>query len=369
MDGQRKTITAYIGLGGNVGQREVTLRKAIAMLDACDGVRVARVSNLVETAPLGPQDQPAYLNAAACVETSLEAEALLERLQAIEISLGRKRTVRWGPRTIDLDLLLYGDAIMCSGDLVVPHPHMHLRSFVLEPMCRIAQDVVHPVLKRTIRELAERLAGGSFDLSGERPQLISVAGIIGVGKTTLAQGLAEALDCEMIAEAYDTNPYMADVYAGKKELALDSQLYFLRSRVKQLHRGALEPGRAFVTDYVFDKEMIYARRTLDAAQLAAYLQEHDAVVEQVTSPVLVLYMHDTPASCLKRIGLRNRPYEKGLDLAALEGFAGDYARLFDEWHKSPVIRLDVGTFNCMNWREVKALAEEVRHYIWTSPQA
>ncbi len=357
--------TAWIGLGANIGSREATLRQAVAMLDNLEGVRVLTVSDLIESAPLGNVQQPSYLNGVVSVATNLGAEALLDCMQAIESSLGRVRTDHWGPRTVDLDLLLYGDEIIDTETLTVPHAAMHLRSFVLKPMCQAGADVIHPVLKRSIQELAARLNGGDFWLSGDRPQLISVAGVIGVGKTTLARGLAEALDCEMVPEAYDTNPYMVEVYAGRKDLALDSQLYFLHSRVKQLHRGALEPTKAVVTDYVFDKEMIYARRTLDASQFVAYSAEYDAVAAEVVSPVLVVYMHDLAASCLKRIGLRNRPYEKGLDLAALEGFAADYRQLFAAWDKSPVLRLDVGNFNCMNWREVKALAEEVRCYIWT----
>ena len=369
MDKTSHTTTAYIGIGANLGRREATLRKAISMLDARGDIRVAAASDLIESAPLGPADQPAYLNGVVLIETGLAAEALFERMCSIESSLGRTRSATWGPRTIDLDLLLYGDAVIDSDELTVPHAQMHLRSFVLKPMCQVGADVEHPLLKRSMQELAARLNGGDFFLSDERPQLISVSGVIGVGKTTLARGLSEALECEMIAEAYDTNPYMADVYAGRRDLALDSQLYFLHSRLRQLHRGALEAGQPVVTDYVFDKEMIYAKRTLDAAQLAAYKKELAAVVGRVVQPVVVVYMRDSAASCLKRIRLRNRPYERGLDRATLEGFAGDYEQLFAAWRQSPVIRLDVAAFNCMNWREVKALADEVRHYIWTSPQA
>ena len=215
-----------------------------------------------------------------------------------------------------------------------------------------------------MNELAARLNGGNFSLSPDRPQLISIAGIIGVGKTTLARGLAEALDCPMIAEAYDTNPYMPQVYAGRKDLALDSQLYFLNSRVEQIGADKLTPGTAAVTDYVFDKEMIFATKTLSPEQLGSYMPTHDAIAAAVAECVLAVYLHDSPAACIARIDSRNRPYEKKIDLPALEAFAQAYDRLFAGWRKCPVIRLDASRFNCKDTAQVSILADEVRHYLW-----
>jgi deoxyguanosine kinase len=172
----------------------------------------------------------------------------------------------------------------------------------------------------------------------------------------------------MIAEAYDTNPYMPQVYAGRKDLALDSQLYFLNSRAEQLDKNKLTPGAVAVGDYVFDKEMIYATRTLSSEQLAAYMPAHDAVAGSVAECVLAVYLHDSPGACLKRIDSRNRPYEKQIDLDTLHAFAQDYDRLFARWRQSPVIRLDASRFNCTDVAQVRILADEVRQYIWKSPE-
>ncbi len=148
--------TAYIALGSNLGDRAAHLQRAIDAIAALPGVTVAAVSGFHETAPVGPQDQGAFLNAAAAVQTTLDAPALLEALLSLERSLGRPpREARrhWGPREIDLDLLLYGDTVLNLPGLTLPHPRMHERFFVLRPLCDIGPGVVHPVLGRTMREL------------------------------------------------------------------------------------------------------------------------------------------------------------------------------------------------------------------------
>lgn len=130
---------AYVGLGANLGQREATIRTAAQMIGA------VRLSRLYETEPWGVVDQPPFLNAAAELDTELGAVALLELLLDVERRLGRVRDgSRWGPRTIDLDLLLYGAQTIDLPGLTLPHPHLHERLFVLEPLAELAPDLVVP---------------------------------------------------------------------------------------------------------------------------------------------------------------------------------------------------------------------------------
>lgn len=145
---------AYVGLGSNLGDREAALRSALELL----GEDVVAVSTLRETEPVGYLDQPAFLNAAAALETALEPHALLERLLAVERELGRTRDgPRFGPRTIDLDLLLYEDRVIDEPGLVVPHPRMAERRFVLEPLAELDPDLAVPGRGRVADLLARLL--------------------------------------------------------------------------------------------------------------------------------------------------------------------------------------------------------------------
>ena len=135
-----------MGLGANLGEREQTLRRAVELLDAEPGIEVVAVSSFRETEPVGYLDQPMFLNGACAVETELRPRELLERLLAVERELGRERRAgpRWGPRTIDLDLLLYGDVTVDEAGLTVPHPRLTERSFVLEPLLELDPELQLP---------------------------------------------------------------------------------------------------------------------------------------------------------------------------------------------------------------------------------
>jgi 2-amino-4-hydroxy-6-hydroxymethyldihydropteridine diphosphokinase len=137
---------AYVGLGANLGDREQNLRRAVELLAAEPGIELVAVSSFRETDPVGYLDQPRFLNGACTVETDLTASELLERLLAVERALGRERGTgpRWGPRTIDLDLLLYGEETIDEPGLTVPHPRLTERSFALEPLVELAPGLRLP---------------------------------------------------------------------------------------------------------------------------------------------------------------------------------------------------------------------------------
>lgn len=147
----------FIGLGTNLGNRLGNLRGALAAIRDIPGLSVAAVSPLYETEPVGKRDQPQFINAVIEVACDQSPAELLAALQAIERRMGRVNPVKWGPRVIDLDLLYYGNRVLNTGGLAVPHPEAARRAFVLEPLGEIAPGFTDPVARLTVRELLERL--------------------------------------------------------------------------------------------------------------------------------------------------------------------------------------------------------------------
>jgi 2-amino-4-hydroxy-6-hydroxymethyldihydropteridine diphosphokinase len=158
-------VIAFVGLGGNLGDAVAALRSAVQALSGLPQTRLLQASNLYRTPAWGLQQQPDFINGVAMLETQLDPRALLEALLGVERDFGRDREAgsRWGPRTLDLDLLLYGDAVIGEPGLQVPHPHLHERAFALVPLLEIAPDILIPGQGRA------RDALSSLDISAIEP--------------------------------------------------------------------------------------------------------------------------------------------------------------------------------------------------------
>ncbi|MCX5726568.1 MAG: 2-amino-4-hydroxy-6-hydroxymethyldihydropteridine diphosphokinase [Candidatus Saganbacteria bacterium] len=155
--GSRKKgpIHAYLSLGSNVGEREEYIEQAIFILKKSKGIKVIKKSPNYETQAEGIKNQPPFINAAVEIETTLPPHPLLDVLEGIENTLGREREIEWGPRTMDIDILFYGNEVVSDDKLQIPHPLLHERIFVLMPLAEIAPHFIHPVLEKTIADLYE----------------------------------------------------------------------------------------------------------------------------------------------------------------------------------------------------------------------
>lgn len=162
---------AWIGLGSNVGDRLSHLKRGLGCLARLPGTALLSVSSVYEAEPVGKTDQPWFLNAAAAIETGLEPHDLLRECLKIERLCGRERLERWGPRTLDLDILVYEDRVVCSAGLVIPHPRLIERAFALLPLAEIAPDLVVPGGTATVAQLADAAgaAGAEVRLIGGPP--------------------------------------------------------------------------------------------------------------------------------------------------------------------------------------------------------
>jgi 2-amino-4-hydroxy-6-hydroxymethyldihydropteridine diphosphokinase len=153
------SVYAYIGIGSNLGDREKNCLRAIELLKA-KGITVTKQSSFYETEPWGIKDQPLFINMAVEIKTEIEPRKLLDILKDIEKEIGREETFRWGPRIIDLDILLFDNIVLNEDNLKIPHPLMHERDFVLRPLCEIALHLKHPILNLSIEQLMQKISKG-----------------------------------------------------------------------------------------------------------------------------------------------------------------------------------------------------------------
>lgn len=150
---ERRWHTVYIGLGSNMGDKLLYLENAVEAIKQDVSCRLLKISDIIQTEPYGPVEQDDFLNGCIMIETLYTPSELLSFLHRLEQAANRTREIHWGPRTLDLDILLYDDLVTTEGELVIPHPEMHKRAFVLEPLKQIAPNVVHPLLNQRIRDM------------------------------------------------------------------------------------------------------------------------------------------------------------------------------------------------------------------------
>lgn len=296
-----------IGLGSNQGNRRELLGRAVAALAADSQVRVVAESRLHETRPIGgPPGQTGFLNAALLLDTSLSPQALLHLLQGIERELGRTRGTRWGPRTIDLDLLLFDEQIVDTPELAVPHPRMAWRRFVLEPAAEIAATMVHPTTGSTVRDLLDHLDTAS--------PYVAIAGGIGAGKSRLAERFARAASARLIAETADASRLGA-FYRDPGSHAWQTEIEFLDSRRRLLAAGFSE---LTVSDFWFDQSLAFARVWLPEDEFERFRERFDEARREVVRPKLLVLLEVPAEELRRRVQLRARPYECDLSIEQLD---------------------------------------------------
>jgi 3-oxoacyl-[acyl-carrier protein] reductase len=236
---------AYIALGSNLGDRSDFVERALTALRQSEGVQVTRVSPVYETRPVGgPPGQGAYLNAVAELRTERSAHDLLDILLAIEQQLGRVRQERDGPRTIDLDLLLYGDLVLADERLIVPHPRLHERLFVLQPLAQIAPGLVHPVLKCSVADLLAELQGLRLYGSSPGRELAGRRAVV-TGSTS---GIGQAIALELAAAGADVIVHGRHSRQAAEETAARVRLAGVRSEVRLADLSDAEACRRLVEE-------------------------------------------------------------------------------------------------------------------------
>ena len=327
---------ALIALGSNVGDRLRSLELAVEKLHGLAQCEVVTVSGWRETVPAGgTAGQFSYLNGCVLMRCALDPEALLADLQCIENELGRTREEHWGPRTIDLDLLLYDDLRYSSLTLTIPHPRMTWRRFVIEPAAEIAPLMCHPVVGWTMSQLRDHLA--------QSPFYLAIAGPIAAGKSTLARAMVDRHKGLLIQEQFSSQQ-LKEFYEDPAGQAWTTELEFLSRRRADLavERDVWnDRNRPIISDYWFDQSLAFARVWLPQEKQSAYFERWQQLRKQVVQPRLIVMMDMPTDELLERIHKRARPGEEMLNVARLDALRDSFQQQLQEPDIGPVMRLSI----------------------------
>ena len=329
-----------ISLGSNIGDRKDFLYKALALLEGYP-ISIMELSKVYETSSWGFESTPFY-NACAIISTSLKPKALLKALLNVERKLGRERNLEKGyqDRTIDLDLLFYNSEIIHSEELKIPHPKLHLRSFILTPLLDIAPELYHPILHKNLNELHKQVVNSlkitklNFDLNlppifKEYP-FISIEGNIGIGKTTLAKMISEHYFIDLYTEVFTENPYLEAFYKNPDKFALSTETYFLKDRFEKDLIFWKKNRDCVVADFCIYKCLVFAKKNLSSQDYNNYRKDFHSKLDGIKKPSLLLLLNKNTGELKKQIKKRGRYFEQEIKQNYLDKLENGYRGLIKD---------------------------------------
>ena len=369
MTSTRSAVRVFIALGSNVGYRGRHLQRGVESLAQASGIRLVQVSTVYENEAhtLEPsQVHPPFLNAVIEIETVRTPEELLSLLFEIERDAGRIQSKQWEPRPLDMDLLIYGDLVLSDNEsMVIPHPRMMERRFVLQPLSELAPDLEIPGTGKTVQEALticrdkNPLEATSIELwttqvvFPETLRYIAVEGVIGAGKTTLARMLARQMKARLVLEEFEENPFLPDFYKDADRWAFHTQLAFLASRFKQqkplLSRDLFH--QRTISDYTFDKDRIFAHITLTGDELVLYESLYTLMEPTTATPDLVVYLRSSVDRLMKNITLRDRDYERNMQQEYIADLTQAYDHYFNNYTRVPLLIVNSTELDFVNKRK------------------
>jgi len=341
-----------ISIGSNLGNRLEILHKALALLES-HPVSVSKLSKLYETPSWGFESSPFY-NACASVKTNLDPHELLSVLLKVEQQLGRYRNAEekgYIDRTVDLDILFYKEDCICTADLKVPHPRMHQRNFVLAPLMDIASELEHPILYQSIATLFRNSPDKAVavcleDDLGLPPifdhfPYIAIEGNIGVGKTTLAQMIADHYDAYVLSEAFIKNPFLESFYKDPETYALAVENFFLNDRFEKDTQFWQESPQKVIADFTLYKSLVFAEENLCTSDFESYLKAFDAEIGSKKNPNLLLFLKTDLDQLLAQIKKRGRSFEQDIKSEYLEQLETGYSKLLQDKLPFPIVAISL----------------------------
>ena len=345
-----------LSLGSNQGNRLENMEYAIALLHREVGTVVA-VSSLYESDSWG-FDSDSFYNCILVLHTNTSAVKLLKNILKAEKKLGRIRTdsTLYQPRIIDIDIVSFGDEVLETTTLQVPHKHLQDRLFVLLPMAEVVSDWMHPILKKSIVELitdctdtgsCKKIASLTAPLSKiklENFNYIAVEGNIGAGKTTLVSKIAEDFNAKTVLERFADNPFLPKFYKDQNRYAFPLEMSFLADRYQQISDdlAQFDLFKDFiVADYHIFKSLIFAKVTLAEDEYRLYKTLFDIIYKEMPKPDLYIYLYQNTDRLLQNIKRRGRSYEQEIPASYLEKINNGYLDYIKTQKDLNVLIIDV----------------------------
>ncbi len=344
---------AYISLGSNKGRRLEDIREAVVQIQKKIGI-LTDLSSLYET-PAWGFEGPDFLNACIGIQTDFTPHELLQNLLKIERQMGRVRFVKAGysSRNIDLDLLFFEDQVLDNEDLVLPHPRLELRKFILSPMCEIAPNFVHPRLGKSLVNLSRLCEDNSplrkMPLKEWSPVLLSeeqmlvFEGNIGVGKTSLAQKIARDYQVPSLLENFNQNPYLVKFYDQPERFALSLENYFLEERFRQFNHflKSTTAKKTAVADHALFKSLVFAKINLSSSRFQDFIKNYERLYAELVFTQKVIFLHQPIDKLLQQIKSRGRVYEQKISQEYLEKIDRGYLNFQNENFLSPHLSINL----------------------------
>lgn len=345
-----------LSIGSNKGDRLKNIQECIALIHR-KVATVIKASRLYQTPAWGFEGE-AFYNAALLVHSHKPAEKVLQEVLNIEKELGRTRTetTTYTSREIDIDIIAYGNQVIKTESLEVPHPRMHQRHFVLQPLLDLQLDYIHPILKRNIAELIKECPdSNSYEIVStlenpidtyrlEQFNNIVIEGNIGAGKTTLATKIAEDFNAKLVLEGFADNPFLPKFYEDSARYALPLEMSFLADRYQQLSEDLtqLDLFKQFiVSDYYIFKSLIFSRVTLQEDEYRLYHRIFEIMYKEIPKPDLYVYLYQNTTQLLANIKKRGRSYEQEIPSDYLDKINKGYLEYIKQQKDLNIIVIDV----------------------------
>ena len=360
----------YLSLGSNQGRKLNNLQEAIYEIAESIGA-IHKISSVYKTDSWGFKGDVFY-NICIAVSTYLPPEELLKNILNIETKLGRKREQnnKYTNRKIDIDILLFDDEIVFSKNIIIPHPRMLDRKFVLVPLAEIAGNTLHPIEKKTLNICLNNTIDTSeihkISSKLQRPipliekyNYVAIEGNIGSGKTSLSNLMSDEFNAKIVLERFEDNPFLPKFYEDQERFAFPLEMSFLADRYQQLTDDLAQFDlfkNFIVSDYYIFKSLIFAQVTLQKEEYALYRKMFDIMYKEISKPDLYIYLYQNTDRLLENIKKRGRIYEQNIEASYLEKIHVGYINFIKTEQDLNTLIIDVSELDFVNnnkdYREV-----------------